>query len=151
MVIKFGYTFCTYFVLITACFSVSSIANEDNEQRAATVLVQNTSNVTFASCHNQLHETILASSYIFEGSKDARRPTFQTNNSKNNKSHNGTSRENSRVAHCIVGSARTLWHPHAYKSIQNNFISALDGSYNSFTYLKLEDSRTLYPVTKKNQ
>ena len=144
MIIKFGYPFCTCYVLITACLSVNSIANEDDEQRAATVLVQNTTNVTFASCHNQLHETILASSYIFEGSKDARRPTRQLNSSEGDEIP-------ARVAHCIVGSARTLWHPHAYKSIQNNFIEALGGSYNTFMYLKLEDSKELFPVTKLNK
>lgn len=107
------------------------------------------SNVTFASCHDELHRNILAASFILEGPKEARRPATQAKRcTANGRLRNDSSTEEARVAHCIVGSARTLWHPHAYKSIQDNFISALGGNYNTFMYLKLEDSKGILPALK---
>jgi len=150
MAIIFGYTLFA-FTLVTTSNGVPYIANEGRADHE-TAVARNSSNISFASCHNQLHERILASSYIFEGSTEARQPIHQLKSSDiDGVIRNVSSGDDTRVAHCIVGSARTLWHPHAYKSIQDNFISALGGSYNTFMYMKLADSKELFPVTKANQ
>jgi hypothetical protein len=129
--------------------SFSELTSTSPEPPEVQVSAEGPSNVTFASCHDQLHRNILASSFILEGPKKARRPATQRNCSEAaGLLGNESSTEEARVAHCIVGSARTLWHPHAYKSIQDNFISALGGNYNTFMYIKLEDSKELFPALK---
>jgi len=135
MISNFGYALFAY-VLVITLFGARCVAYEDFVEHVE-ASVRNASDVSYGSCHDQLHESILESSIILEGSKEARRPSSQFTNSTEIHAQNSTSRDDARVAHCIVGSARTLWHPHAYKSIQDNFISALGGLHNTFMYLKL--------------
>ena len=56
---------------------------------------------------------------------------------------NGTSTKIPRVAHCIAGNARTLYDSRAFNTIQDHFINAFGGRYNTFMYLKLEDDKLL--------
>ena len=89
---------------------------------------------SYSSCREELNFQILEQSLILRGD-----PTPRTSRGAYcKKTKSGTGK---RIAHCIAGSARTLWHHKAHGTIQSNFIEGLGGDYNTFMYIKLDDSR----------
>ncbi len=93
-----------------------------------------TSNVTFQSCRAALNAQILARSFRHDGDPAPRVSTRPVCRGLPTASP-------PRVAHCLAGSARTLWHVVAHARLQRNLIEAFGGAHNTFAFLKLEDSR----------
>mmetsp|Transcript_27893 Transcript_27893/g.57319 ORF Transcript_27893/g.57319 Transcript_27893/m.57319 type:complete len:405 (+) Transcript_27893:264-1478(+) len=105
---------------------------------------------TYQSCHEDFYRGILARSLVFNSSTILKGTTASIGAKKDLCSSENYGCQNKRnqgsvprVAHCIAGSARTLWHPRVYKRLQDNFIDALGGNYTTFMYLKLTDSKSL--------
>eukprot|EP00613_Pedinella_sp_CCMP2098_P031528 CAMPEP_0171739118 /NCGR_PEP_ID=MMETSP0991-20121206/34036_1 /TAXON_ID=483369 /ORGANISM="non described non described, Strain CCMP2098" /LENGTH=693 /DNA_ID=CAMNT_0012336661 /DNA_START=172 /DNA_END=2250 /DNA_ORIENTATION=- len=107
-------------------------------------------NVTYQSCHDDLFRGVMSRSMIYNEATNENASARSTKvGACSSKFELGCLGNNSsgplpRVAHCVAGSARTLWHPKAYKQLQDNFIDALGGDYNTFMFLKLSDSKATY-------
>jgi hypothetical protein len=114
--------------------------------------------VTHAQCHHELNRGMLNMSFIQTDRIGSSRPgsklsevickpgdgSYRSDSLQDAIDEKQRKKQQPRFAHCIAGSARTLWSPKAHETIQHNFIEALGGYYNTFMYIYSEDTKAVY-------